>query len=197
MYRNGWFQQQAGQLDAAQAAYARAIAMGKPGRDDWAVYWSKLGTGDIQKERGNLGAALATYRDAAMIAERLAKAAPGNAGWQRDLSWSYNKVGDVQVAQGDLAGALTSYRDSLATRERLAKADLGNAGWQRDIAVSYSKIAGVLRQQGENATGKATSSGTTNRSPPWRADLQPLHPARSASGINTSLTGDRPICGPC
>ena len=41
--------------------------------------------------------------------ERLAKADPNNAGWQRDLSVSYAKVGDVQVAQGDLAGALKSF----------------------------------------------------------------------------------------
>jgi hypothetical protein len=33
-----------------------------------------------------------------LISSRLAKADPGNAGWQRDLSVSYNKVGDVLVA---------------------------------------------------------------------------------------------------
>ena len=44
------------------------------------------------------------------IAERLAKADPDNAGWQRDLSVSHDKIGDVQLAQDDLAAALTSYR---------------------------------------------------------------------------------------
>ena len=38
----------------------------------------------------------------------LAKADPGNAGWQRDLSVSYNKIGDVLVAQGNLPEALKS-----------------------------------------------------------------------------------------
>jgi hypothetical protein len=33
------------------------------------------------------------------IAERLAKADPGNADWQRDLSVSHNTIGDVQVEQ--------------------------------------------------------------------------------------------------
>ena len=56
------------------------------------------------------------------IAERLAKADPGNAGWQRDLSVSHNKIGDVQREQGDLAAALTSYRASLAIAERLGSA---------------------------------------------------------------------------
>ena len=34
------------------------------------------------------------------IADRLASADPGNAGWQRDLSVSDDRVGDVLVAQG-------------------------------------------------------------------------------------------------
>ena len=85
--------------------------------------------------QGNLPEALKAYRDSLAIAERLAKADPGNAGWQRDLSVSYNKVGDVLVAQGNLPEALKSYRDSLAIADRLAKADPGNAGWQRDLSV--------------------------------------------------------------
>ena len=57
--------------------------------------------GDVLVAQGNLPEALKSYRDSLAIAERLAKADPGNAGWQRDLSVSYNKVGDVQVAQGN------------------------------------------------------------------------------------------------
>ena len=40
--------------------------------------------------------------DGLAIADRLARADPGNASWQRDLSVSYNKIGDVLVAQGNL-----------------------------------------------------------------------------------------------
>src|SRR5260370_4864213 len=78
----------------------------------------------------------------------LAKADPGNAGWQRDLSVSYNKVGDVLVGQGNLQEALQAYRDSLAIFERLANADPGNAGWQRDLSVSYERVGDVLVEQG-------------------------------------------------
>ena len=83
------------------------------------------------------------------IAERLAAADPGNAGWQRDLPVSHNKIGDVLRAQGDLTAALESCRASLAIRERLAKADPGNAGWQRDLPVSHNKIGDVLVAQGD------------------------------------------------
>ena len=59
MFQNGWFQEQAGQLDAAQAAYSRVIANAKPGTDDESLLWAKFGIGDIHQQRGDLGAALA------------------------------------------------------------------------------------------------------------------------------------------
>jgi hypothetical protein len=97
----------------------------------------------VQQAQGDLAAALASYQAALAIRERLAKADPGNVGWQRDLSVSDQRIGDVQQAQGDLAAALASYQADLAIAERLAKADPGNAGWQRDLIVSYTKLAGV------------------------------------------------------
>jgi tetratricopeptide (TPR) repeat protein len=147
MYQNGWFQEQAGQLDAAQAAYARVITAARPGADANLV-WAKFGMGDIEQERGNLGAALASYHEAQTIVERLAKSDPGNTRWQRDLSVSYNNVGDVQIAQGNLPAALTSYQASLAIRESLAKSDSGNAGRQRDLSMSYGKLGDVQIAQG-------------------------------------------------
>jgi tetratricopeptide (TPR) repeat protein len=151
MLENGWFQEQAGQLDAAQDAYARLIAMAKPATDDSDLFWAKLGTGDIQAQRGNLAAALATYQDAEALADHLAKSSPDNAGWQRDLSASYDRVGNVHLAQGDLAGALKSYRHGLVIRERLARSDPGNADWQRDLSVSYDQIGDVQVAQGDLA----------------------------------------------
>jgi len=156
MYLNGWYQEEAGGLDAAQAAFAHVIAAAKPGADDDALFGSKVGMGDIQQQRGDLSAALVSYQAAELIAGGLVKSNPGDAGWQRALSVSYNKVGDVQVAQGDLAGALKSYRDSLAIRDRLAKSDPGNAGWQRDLSVVYENVGDVQLAQGDFA-GALTS----------------------------------------
>ena len=89
----------------------------------------------------------------AKIIDRLVKAAPSNAEWQRDLSVSYIKVGDVQVAQGDLPAALTSYRSSLGIRERLSKANPSNTEWQRDLSVSYIKVG-----DDANGTGRSARS---------------------------------------
>src|SRR5262249_55401596 len=96
--------------------------------------------GEVLVARGDLAGALKCYRDSLAIRERLARADPGHAGWQRELSVSYEMIGDVQLAQGDTAGALTSYRGSLAIRERLARADPGNANLQRDLEAAYGKV---------------------------------------------------------
>jgi tetratricopeptide (TPR) repeat protein len=148
MYWHGFLEADAGNLIEAEAAYRRVIRLGAPGRDDRALYWAHLGLGDIQIARGALTAAMAEYDLGKTIFERLAKADPGNAGWQRDLSVSFDRVGDVLVAQGNLQEALKAYRDSLAIRDRLAKADPGNAGWQRDLSVSFNKVGDVLVAQG-------------------------------------------------
>jgi tetratricopeptide (TPR) repeat protein len=148
MYWNGWYQQDAGQLDAAQAAYARVIAAAKPGSDDEAVLGAQLGTGDIQDQRGSLGAALATYRSANHLADRLARSDPGNRLWQRELALSYSKIGDVEVPQGDLRAALASYQSGFAIFDRLASSEPGNDNRQRDLELSHINIGDVLLAQG-------------------------------------------------
>ena len=136
----GRLYQRAGALDAARRTYADALAR-LPGTEkrDHAVLLH--GIGDVLVAQGDLAGALESYRASMAIRERLAKADPDNAGWQRDLSVSHSKNGDVLVAQGDLAGALESYRASMAIAERLAKADPNNASWQRDLAWSHWRLA--------------------------------------------------------
>ena len=71
--------------------------------------------GDVLRAQGNLTAALDAYNASLAIAERLAEADPGNAGWQRDLSVSHNKIVATCIrAQGNLTAALDAYNASLA-----------------------------------------------------------------------------------
>jgi tetratricopeptide (TPR) repeat protein len=149
MFLNGWYQYEVGDLKAAETAYGSVIDLTKTGgNEEWAI-WARNGLGYIQKDRGDLGAALGAYQDAEAIADRLAKSDPGNANWQRDLSASYDNVADVLAAQGNLSEALKSYRDSLAIRDRLTKSDPGNADRQQhDLSVSYNKVGDVLAAQG-------------------------------------------------
>ncbi len=148
MYWNGWYQQDAGRLDAAQAAYAQVIAAANPATDDAALLGAQLGTGDIQNQRGSLQAALATYQAAKDLAGRLATADPGSVLWQRELALSYNKIGDVEVPLGNLPAALASYQAGFAIFQRLASAVSGDNDRQRDLELSYNNIGDVQLAQG-------------------------------------------------
>jgi tetratricopeptide (TPR) repeat protein len=89
MMLNGWYQAEAGHLDAAQAIFARVIATAKPGSDDEALISAQLGVGAIQQQNGDLAAAFATYQNSKTVLERLVKSDPGNSEWARRLSVSY------------------------------------------------------------------------------------------------------------
>jgi tetratricopeptide (TPR) repeat protein len=140
-----------GNLTEALAAFRNAGKAAQRTGDERERSVSQGMIGVVQQAQGDLAAALASYKATLAIQERLAKADPGNAGWQHDLSVSHEKIGDVQVEQGDLAAALTRYQASLAIRDRLAQADPGNAGWQRDLSVSHDRIGDVQVDQGELA----------------------------------------------
>jgi hypothetical protein len=56
------------------------------------VSYEKIG--DVLVTQSNLPEALKSYQADLAIADRLAKADPGNAGWRGDLSGCYGKIGD-------------------------------------------------------------------------------------------------------
>jgi tetratricopeptide (TPR) repeat protein len=73
-------------------------------------------------EQGDLTAALQAYRKDLAIAERLAKADPSNAGWQRDLQTSIGKIGNlaynfVLARQFDIALEAADQAIALAPEE--------------------------------------------------------------------------------
>ncbi|MGH4007675.1 MAG: tetratricopeptide repeat protein, partial [Pseudonocardiaceae bacterium] len=80
--------------------------------------------------------------------ERLARAEPGRADYQRDLSVSYERLADLNAALGQGDQALTLYQQSLDIAERLARAEPGRADYQRDLSVSYNKLGICLAQLG-------------------------------------------------
>lgn len=88
----------------------------------WDLGWLLASAGEYSRERAALVDVLPLFKAALAIRERLAKADPENAGWQRDLSVSHIKIGDVLVDQGNVADALAAYKAAVAIRERLAKA---------------------------------------------------------------------------
>ena len=112
---------------------------------------SHIKVGDVLRAHGDLDGALAAYREARDITQRLAETDPSNAVWQRDLSLSQDNIGDVLRAHGDLAGALAAYREAQHITQRLAETDPSNAVWQRDLSLSQDNIGDVLRAHGDLA----------------------------------------------
>jgi tetratricopeptide (TPR) repeat protein len=146
MFRNGWFQQEAGQLDVAEASYRRAITANRASNNEWAL-WARLGKGDIERERGHLDDALATYSKASAIAENLAQANPGDIDWQYDLGTSNERIGDLLMALGNHAQALKYYQNQEEILSRLDKGDPGDADRQRDRGVAHIKVGNVPAAQ--------------------------------------------------
>jgi hypothetical protein len=87
---------------------------------------------------GNLAAALTSYQASLAIAGRLAKADPGNAGWQRELALSYGRVANIEARQGarETHSVLTSkdgkslrgFRSSRRTMRRYTTILYGSMG---------------------------------------------------------------------
>ena len=86
--------------------------------------------------------------------EPAAKADPGNAGWQRDLSVlarsDRRRDGSAGQSAGG-AGRLATPRTPYA--RRLARSDPGNAGWQRDLSVSLGTRSATCGCTGQPAGG--------------------------------------------
>ena len=143
-----------GDWRAAEAAWSEAAELLSEfgTATDQLRLWLQLG--DARRNCARLGDALDAYQRATVVAQRIA-AAPGNTGWQRDLSLSLARIGDALGAQGDLTSALRSFRAALAIREHLAAADPESASLQRDLSVAHEKIGDMLRAQGDFAAALA------------------------------------------
>ena len=95
--------------------------------------------------RGDLAAALQSYRESLAICERLAKSDPGNAGWQRDLAVSYSKLASAFRKGGESAKVLDALRQGRTIMERLTKLSPENAVWKRDLALFDGQIEELMR----------------------------------------------------
>lgn len=114
-----------------------------------------VNAGSYLEERGAVADVLTLCRSGLAMAERLAKADPGQADLQGLLSVAHGKVGDALAARGDLAAALDHYKASVEGLEPFATADPTNIDWQRVIAVSQANIARGLVAQGDLRAGLA------------------------------------------
>src|SRR5262249_50735899 len=136
----------AGRTAEARTAFEQAALRAQNGTE--LAYWAMLGLGDVAAAQGNLPSARQLYERAAAMAEPIAKADPGNAGRQRDLSGAHDRIAIVLGAQGTLPAPCNTYPTPVAIAAAFAQAAPGNPEGQRVLAVSQVKIGQVLVEQG-------------------------------------------------
>jgi len=183
MFRNGWFQQQAGRLDMAEGAYNGVIRSSKVRNSEW-VLWAQIGKGDIHRERGSPADALAAYREASVIARSLADADPDDPGLQYDVGIANERIGDVLMAQGNQAGALKSYQARQEVIVRLAKVgppptQVGDKGREDRAAqdrvaqdrVAQDRVTEVLTSHQASLAITDRLAKTNLRNAGWQRDL--------------------------
>jgi len=84
-------------------------------------------------EQENLPAALESFKASHAIFERLAKADPSNAGWQRDLALSHGRVAIILARQGERERALGAFRQGRNIIAKLKAAAPSNATLPEDL----------------------------------------------------------------
>jgi tetratricopeptide (TPR) repeat protein len=89
---------------------------------------------------GATGRARERYQEVTDILERLARAEPDRADYQRDLSVSYNTMGDLFKALGQGEAARDAFQKALDIAERLARAEPDRADYQWDLVLSLARI---------------------------------------------------------
>ena len=107
--------------------------------------WSWIELGDLFVTTGALDEAIKAFRNSLAVADRLAKADPGNAFWQRDLAVSYGNVAMVEALQGARDSALGRFRQGREIIARLARRSPDNATLPKDLALFDSQIAGLMK----------------------------------------------------
>ncbi|HZU37168.1 MAG TPA: tetratricopeptide repeat protein, partial [Gemmataceae bacterium] len=93
--------------------------------------------------------ALASYRKALVIRQKLAEANPADTQFQSDLAATHNNIGNVLRDTGKPGQALASYRKALATRQKLAEANPAVVQYQSDVAATHNNIGNVLSETGK------------------------------------------------
>jgi len=110
---------------------------------------ARVNLGDIQKYRGDLDGALASYKTALEAQKLLLKKGSNNVKWQRDLANSWEKIGDVLDQQGNFDGAdvmlsaLKCYQRSLDIRKDIAERNTKNAKLQLELSFSYADLGNM------------------------------------------------------
>jgi serine/threonine-protein kinase len=148
---------QPGQVQAAQDAYEKALAIRKellatnPKAADYlsdlASVWNNLGV--LHMKTGKTAEALRALRHALNVREPLAGALPDVPIARVHLAQTYTNLGILHAKLGQYPEALGRMQQALEVRARLAKEHPGVVEWQQSCAASHYNVAEVYREMGK------------------------------------------------
>lgn len=124
-----------------------------------AAAYVKVGDVQGQSYNANLGdtaGALASYRKALAIRERLVAAAPGDIANRLELTRCFNKVGEIQAKIGDQSGADVSYQRALSLAESLAAQDAANREIENELYLAHTRMGYLREDMGDKAAALAS-----------------------------------------
>lgn len=143
-----------GRLDALDAVGVRALAYyAKQDRsslsDESLAQRAKALTlmGELATSRGDLGGALARYREAAQSTGELISRHPENADTLFDHAQTVFWIGDAQLKRGELAAAERSLRTYKALAERMVALRPGEDRFRQERIYADSNLGVLLLQQ--------------------------------------------------
>lgn len=100
--------------------------------------------GDIQKQRGDLTAALELFQQASRSTAELLKRRPNDPQAIYDHAQSVAYIGEVAYRRGDPAVALPPYEAYQSLARKLAAIDPNNPDWQREVEEADTDLGVVL-----------------------------------------------------
>ena len=173
-----------GELEAAHRHYDAARDMWERAQvhDKLAASFDRLG--DVAREQGKLGDALALFRRGLAIRDALPE--PDVRGY----GVSYLKIGDIERSEGKLDAALASYSRS---RDAFAKVSTGPG---REILVVLGRLSIIEGERGNLAGAEAASRDELAYAERWLAG-KPDDPQRrrAVASAHTHLAGTQADAG--
>nr|HEX4317228.1 serine/threonine-protein kinase [Kofleriaceae bacterium] len=141
--------EQQGDLDGALVEYRKELALAAARAD--VVGDTASAAKDLLNAHGHVGkilfrqskdleAALAEYRIALELGEKLGAREPHDPRWMQDIAIGHDDVGSVLAAKGDHAGALVDYRAGVAQITAAVAIDPTNTEMQQSLATLDEKV---------------------------------------------------------
>jgi len=116
-----------------------------------ATAYVKVGDVQGQSYYANLGdsaGALASYRKALTIREKLSASDPGDLANRLDLARCHNKVGEMLAKMGDRANASANYQQALSLVESLMAQDSSSLNNGNELVLTQIRLGYVLEDMG-------------------------------------------------